>query len=90
MPSSSSRFRSLFFSTPHISQMPSRIGYHSRSMVVGLLTSAAQTKTVRKSAVMRRMGCPFRARILRTLRASTLTAPDSVTAPVSAMTQMIC
>ena len=90
MPNSSSRFKSLSFSTPHISQMPSRMGYHSSSMVVGLLTRAEHTSTVRNKPTIRRMGCPFRARIFNTLRASTLTAPDSVTAPVRAITQMIC
>ena len=66
------------------------MGYHSSSMVVGLLTRAAHTSTATSSAVMKRTGWPWSALILSTFRASTLTAPDSVTAPVRAMTQMIC
>ncbi len=55
-PSSRLRLRSLSFFTSHISQMVSRMGYHSRSMVVGLLTRAEQTSTARNRAVTSLMG----------------------------------
>lgn len=82
--------RSLSFSILQFSQRPSKMGYQRRSMAVGLLTSAEQIRTAKKMVMVRRIGCPCNNLMRKIFLAKTLTAPDSVKAPVKAITQMIC